>query len=269
MVEAQHDQMASGRRRTILKLLAGLVVLVVVAGLGLGWWLGYFDEPPEEASLQASVDAISDAPPTDATTAQTSDSDAAEGEASTAADGPTGLDGTWTVSTGGDATFVGYRINEVLTTIGDFEVVGRTDQVTGEVEITGTTIVATELIVDMTSLTTDNDRRDAAMREQALETDRFPTATFVLVEPMALGVVPDPTIPLSVDAVGDLTVHGVTTRVVFPLEAQIVGETIVVVGRLDIELSDFDIEAPQAPIVASVDERAVLELSVALTRGGS
>ena len=67
-------------------------------------------------------------------------------------------------------------------------------------------------------------------------------------------------------ATGDLTVHGVTQPVAIPLEAQIVNDVIVVVGQLPIALSDYDIAAPSAPIVASVEDSALLEISVALTR---
>ena len=59
----------------------------------------------------------------------------------------------------------------------------------------------------------------------------------------------------TVEATGDLTIHGVTTPVTLPLEAQLVDDTIVVVGSLDIALSTYGVEAPSAPIVVSVVRR--------------
>ena len=52
----------------------------------------------------------------------------------------------------------------------------------------------------------------------------------------------------AVIATGDLTVHGVTKSVQIPLEAQLTGDTIVVVGSLDVLFSDFGVSAPTAPI---------------------
>jgi polyisoprenoid-binding protein YceI len=235
------------------KIALGVVAVAIAAVAGLAWWLGYFTDTPEQASLEASVLAIS--------------GDTESGDTESATTGPTsGVAGTWTVAANDDVTFVGYRINEVLTTIGDFEVVGRTGDVTGTIEIDGLTIRSTELEVDMGTLTTDNSARDGAMREQALETDLFPTATFTLTEPVELAAEPVDGEPITLTATGDLTVHGVTQPVAIPLEAQIVNDVIVVVGQLPIALSDYDIAAPSAPIVASVEDSALLEISVALTR---
>ncbi len=66
----------------------------------------------------------------------------------------------------------------------------------------------------------------------------------------------------TVQATGDLTIHGVTTPVTLPLEAQLVGDTIVVVGSMDMELSTYGVEAPTAPIVVSVSDDAQIELQL-------
>ena len=67
---------------------------------------------------------------------------------------------------------------------------------------------------------------------------------------------------MTVEATGDLTVHGVTTPVTLPLEAQLVGDTVVVVGSLDIALSTYGVEARERPIVVSVDDQAMIELQL-------
>ncbi|MEP7112664.1 MAG: YceI family protein [Ilumatobacteraceae bacterium] len=70
----------------------------------------------------------------------------------------------------------------------------------------------------------------------------------------------------SVTASGDLTVHGVTKSVEIPLEAQLTGNTIVVVGSLDVVFSDFGISAPTAPVVLSVDDHGQMELQLFFSR---
>lgn len=65
---------------------------------------------------------------------------------------------------------------------------------------------------------------------------------------------------------GDLTIHGVTRPVDFPLTATIQGPNLVVIGQLDVLLADYGIAAPSAPVVASVEDNAILELSLVLAR---
>lgn len=241
--------------RNKLLLGGGLAVLVVLALAA--WWLGFFSEAPEEANVEDLAAAVQ---------AQADSEADADGTAGDDAASATGIDGTWTVTPLGDQTFIGYRINEVLNTIGEFEVVGRTAGVSGTLEASGTTITAVDVVADMTSITTDNSGRDNAMRSQALETDQFPEATFSLTQPIELDAIPEEGELISVIAVGDLTIHGVTQAVEFPLDAQLQSGAIVAAGQLLVELADFDISAPSAPVVASVEDVATLELSLVFTR---
>ncbi len=235
-------------------IVAGIVVAVLAGIVGIaGWQLGYFSEPATEANVEDLAVAVQE---------QTE----ADGGATAAVDS---LDGTWTITPVEGQTFIGYRINEVLNTIGDFTVVGRTTDVTGTLEGSGTTITAVNVTGDMTTITTDSSGRDNAMRSQALETDDFPEATFVLVDPIDLGSIPPEGTKVSAIAVGDLTIHGVTQRVEFPLEAQLQSGSIVAAGQLEVALADFDITPPSARIVASVEDNAILELSLVFSRGGS
>lgn len=246
-----------------MKILVGAIVALAVIAAG-GYWYLFSGEGEEEATIEAAAQAAAEA---QADTDQTATEDSASDEsASDEPAEPASVEGVWTAQANDDATFVGYRINEVLTTIGDFEVVGRTREVTGTLTITGTTVESVELTAQMDSLTTDNGARDSAMRSQALETNEFPTATFVLTSPIELGAIPAEGETIAITASGDLTIHGVTQRVDFPLQAQLVGQSIVVVGQLQVELADYDIAAPQARVVASVEDVALLELSVLFDR---
>jgi polyisoprenoid-binding protein YceI len=65
---------------------------------------------------------------------------------------------------------------------------------------------------------------------------------------------------------GDLTIHGVTQSIVFPLEARLVGDTIVVVGSTAVTFSDFGVTMPSAPIVVSVEDNGILELQLFFSR---
>ena len=142
---------------------------------------------------------------------------------------------------------------------------GRTPIVTGTLEIDGTTVNAVAIEADMSAITTNDSRRDDKVWD-ALETDSFPTGTFVITQPIDLGGAAASGEAVSVDAVGELTIHGVTLPVTFPLQAQRVGDTIVVVGQLDVVFADYGVELPTAPIVLSLADNGIVELQLFFTR---
>ena len=119
---------------------------------------------------------------------------------------------------------------------------------------------------DTTAITTNDSRRDDEVQE-ALETSSYPTATFVLTEPIELGSAATSGEATTVTAVGDLTIHGVTTSVSIPLQVLLVNDTIVVVGSLDVTFSDYGVSVPTAPIVLSAADNGVIELQLFFTKG--
>jgi polyisoprenoid-binding protein YceI len=239
--------------------LIAAVVIVALGGLGIFWFLR--DDSPDEVSLEAAREAVTE-------TTAGSDTTAASGSAEGG-----DISGSWTVDTEtGDfdfdtasGTFAGVRIAEELASIGSTTAVGRTGDVAGTVVIDGTTVTAADIEVDMTTITTNDPRRDNKVQE-ALETGEFPTATFSLTEPIELGDGATSGEEVTVTAIGDLTIHGVTQQVEMPLQAQLVDDTIVIVGSIEITFSDFDVEVPSAPIVVSVDDVGTMELQLLLTR---
>jgi polyisoprenoid-binding protein YceI len=117
----------------------------------------------------------------------------------------------------------------------------------------------------MTTITTNESGRDDRVQE-ALETAANPTGSFTLTDPVALGGGAASGEPVAVTAVGDLTIHGVTRQVAIPLEAQLVDDTVVVTGSLDITFSDFDVDVPDSQVVVSVKDHGVMEVQLLLTR---
>ena len=104
---------------------------------------------------------------------------------------------------------------------------------------------------------------DGALGSRGLETDTYPTATFVLTEPIDLGTVPTEGESISVSATGDLTLHGVTNSVVLELEGVLVDGTMIVVGSTEVTLTDYDIEAPTGFSVLTIEEVGTLEVQLA------
>lgn len=195
------------------------------------------------------------------------------------ADGADGTDdafsavaGTWTVGTAiGDfnyeqatGSFAGFRVDEELT-IGEVTAVGRTGEVSGFIRLGAGVLEAAEITVDMSTITTDRSLRDNRTR-QALGTDQYPNAVFVLTEPVALPDGAADGAAFSLEAAGDLTVKGVTNPAVFALEAQLVDDVIVVVGSTEVIFDDYGVQAPSAPIVVSVEDHGIIEFQLLFTR---
>ena len=235
------------RTRISVKLVAGLAV-VAVAALAGAYFL--FFTPEEKDPLTLSQ-------PT----------------ATTAADGTGAVStgsvaGVWKVASGSEA---GYRVQERLAGLpASSQAVGRTPALTGEVRIeeAAGSFTATEarFEADLTQLRSDDQRRDNRIRTQGLESQRFPKATFVAVEPVTVPGLPPSGQPAKVSAVGDLTVHGVTKRVTIPIEGQLLGQTIELVGSLSFPMSDFGITPPSIANFVTVESQATLEFKLVLSR---
>ncbi|MCY3650749.1 MAG: YceI family protein [Acidimicrobiaceae bacterium] len=202
------------------------------------------------------------------------DLDSEPATADQTADSLGGLDGVWTVQVADDAgdlqgeptvSFAGFRVDEVLNSIGDFTAVGRTADVAGSIELSNTALMAATVEVTMSTLRTDNSFRDGRIYG-ALNTSEYPKAIFTLVEPVELPAGMADGEPFSGSAEGDLTIKGVTNRVAFDLQAQLVGDIIVAVGSSDVVFSDYGVTAPTAPVVVSVEDHGIMEFQLLFTR---
>lgn len=177
-------------------------------------------------------------------------------------------DGTWTVAPDADS-FVQYRVQEQLG--GDLvesTATGRTTDVRASMTITGAEVPAVRVDANLAALRSDRDRRDDALRTRGLQTDQFPEATFVLTEPISLPGAPEPGELVRVDATGDLTLHGITRSVTFPLEARWDGRRIQVVGELPIRFAEFGITPPDVAGFVTVKDSGTIEVRLVFAKSG-
>ena len=248
---------ASGQRRSrkTLAVAGGVIALLFIVGAaGLVW---YLNQPvPEEVSIESAVaDVASSQPPADDITETTVTS--------------VGLDGTWAVDRsigefsfeGSTASFVGFRINEELASIGATTAVGRTPAVEGLLLFAGTTVSDLVVEADLSQIVTNASRRDRAV-QRALDTGSFPIATFTLTDPIDIGAIPAEGEPVPIVALGELEIKGVTQTIDVPLETQLVGDLIVVVGGVDITFADWGVEIPTSGGVVSVEDHGILEIQL-------
>lgn len=244
-------------------LVAGLVVLLAFGGVL--WWLRSGDEPAEVDLARDEV-----ALPDDASDPQPEPDPQPDPDAEPEPE-LEDLDGRWQVDReaepfdreAGSGTFVGYRVDEELTTVGAFTAVGRTPLVDGEVEVVDGSVVATSVEADLTGLESDSSRRDGRVLS-TLGAD--PRARFVLTEAFDLPAGLDRE-PVTVTATGELTILEVTDTVEVELQVAVRDGSPLVAGRIELLLSDYDVQVPTAPIVVSASDEAVLEWQLLLTPG--
>jgi polyisoprenoid-binding protein YceI len=265
---------SGGRSRLPIAL---VVAVVAVFALGIGGVIYMFSgTAPAAVSLDASAGTAIPTVAAGASTAPSTVSLAAPSSSSAAAPSAApggGLDGTWNVDTSigsfsdFSGSFVGYRVNENLAQVGSATAVGRTPKVSGSLTFAGNAVTAATVTADLTALQSDKSMRDGQLRQQALETDQYPTATFTLTAPLQLPTTPTDGQPLTVTAQGNLTLHGVTKGVSIPLQAELSGNVMTVVGSLPITFADYGISPPRSMMVLSVDDHGTMELQLHFTRG--
>jgi polyisoprenoid-binding protein YceI len=224
------------------KIAIAVVVVVIAAAVGGYLWYALRDDTPPKETLQ--------------TASQSSGGQPLES-----------LDGTWAVKNA-EPTVVRYRINETLTGI-DKKTAGGTSAVTGTATITGTTVNAVDVSVDMTTLKSDESRRDNKIKTDGLQTNEFPTATFTLTAPIEFGAVPAAGATTTVTATGDLTLHGVTKSVDVPLQVVVTNNgtpQIEALGEIPIVLADYDMTPPNIGGFVTVEDHGSIELHLFLDR---
>ena len=251
-------------------LIAGGLVAVGLLALTVSWYLGR--DTPVAVDTQAAIDAAT-AGDEGERGAETSTDEEVEEEGDRDEPEPAALAADWLVDTelvtfdfdAGTGTFLGFRIDEELTTVGATTAVGRTPDVEGSLLLADTLLDAASVTGDLTALTTDISQRDSRA-QRAMRTDTFPTSTFELTGAVDLGEVPTTGETLRVEATGDLTLGGVTQPVTSVIEAVLLdADRLLVTGSFEVLLSDFDLTAPSAPIVVSVADTATIEFQLYLS----
>jgi polyisoprenoid-binding protein YceI len=239
--------MTSQKRRNILLVLAALVLAgVIVGGFGI-WYLFFRPAGPASVEGKAPVFPAASVP------------------------APASLDGEWQVSTSlGSMTdfstsWVGYRVQEKLASVGANTAVGRTAGVSGSMTVSGTAVTAVTITADLTGLQSDDRNRDGQLSRQAIETAKYPTASFATTQPIDLGSLPADGKVVRVTATGTLTLHGVTRTVQVPLSVERRGGVIAVTGSLQIVFADYQVVPPSSFAVLTVDDHGTMELHILFT----
>jgi polyisoprenoid-binding protein YceI len=246
------------------------LTLAAVAAIAVGGYIAYDQvlrgddtaalalPSAEPATTASPIASEAPAATTDATTAASATPAAAAGVA-----------GGWQVAAD---SLAGYRVREHLANLpAESDAVGRTSDVTGSITVEadgdGARLTAGQLDVDTTTIASDESRRDNRLRNEGLQTDQYPTASFTLTQPVDVPATALSGAPADVTLVGDLTLHGETKAVEIPAQAQMADGKIQVAGSLTFPLSDFGISPPNVGgFILSISDQGTLEFLVSFEK---
>lgn len=246
-------------RKGWIKLAVAIPLALAVLAVGGTWvYINLIKEDAPERLTLDTTDTTDTTETTDTTgTTETTTDTATAGSGSTAS----GVDGTWKVTSG---SLAGYRVKEVL--FGQStEAVGRTSDVTGQIVINGTTISSGSFTVDMTTVASDESRRDGQYRGRVMDVSTYPTSTFTLTKPITVSSLPAEGTEVNVKATGELTLRGTTKTVTIDLAAKKTGDTVKVAGSFHIVFDDWGIPNPTfGP--ATTEDNGEMEFLLVLSR---
>ena len=163
-----------------------------------------------------------------------------------------------------------YHVREQLARLNfPNDAVGSTESITGAIVIGADGTFAAEaskITVDLRTLRTDEERRDAFIRDNTLETDRYPLAEFM---PRRQKGLPSP-LPASgavnFQLIGNMTLHGVTSEVTWDTVGTFAADTVSARATTRFNFAKFKIAIPKVFGLLSVDDDIRLEMDVRLRR---
>jgi polyisoprenoid-binding protein YceI len=146
-------------------------------------------------------------------------------------------------------------------------VVGKTSQVAGQIRVDQANPSQSqvgEIRVDLSSLATDSDLRNQAIRHRILETDQSSNqfATFVTksISGMPSTITVGQTVTFQIT--GDLTIHQVTRSTTFDVQVTVQSASVLTgQAQATVKYKDFGLAIPNVPSVTGVSETVTLALT--------
>jgi polyisoprenoid-binding protein YceI len=164
-----------------------------------------------------------------------------------------------------------YRVREQLASL-DFpnDAVGETRSIEGQVVVRPDGTVdrdASRIVIDMTSLESDQDRRDNFLRRNTLETERHPTLTLI---PIALRGLPNP-LPTEGEhrfvLVAEMVLKGVAHPTTWDVQATFANGAVLGQASTILTFDRLGLEKPRVRSVLSVADDIRLEYEFRLVPG--
>jgi polyisoprenoid-binding protein YceI len=177
-------------------------------------------------------------------------------------------EGATVFSIDGENSEARWKAKQELVGIGANEAVGKTNAIIGQVAfgVDGLPLACSRFDVDLRTIDSGEPLRDNTLRTQAIESDTFPLATFILTKVEGLDQPPADGQEVSARLIGTLTLHDVTKLVAWDATFKLDGDTLTGSATTNFNMDDYNIEKPTVGPVLSIEDTVVLEVDVTANR---
>jgi polyisoprenoid-binding protein YceI len=219
------------------------------------------------ATPSAAATAPTAQPSNPASTAQAPNSATAATAPSSAASGgaTSGASGTRTFAIVPEQSEASYEVQEqFLSRDLPSQAIGKTNAVTGEIQFSldgKPSGKVTNITVDLSKLTSDESRRDNRIRQQWLESSKYPNAVFTSTEAQGLPETYTEGQDVNFKLTGDMTIRDMTKPVTFDVTGKLVGDTITGSATTQILMKDFGIDPPSIAGMLTVKDGVTIRLN--------
>jgi polyisoprenoid-binding protein YceI len=227
------------KRRNILIAVIGAVIIVIVAGV---LYTSHFASAVNQTQTHVAPGAV------------------------TVTETPVPSTGLQTFQIVPAQTTASYSVYEnlVFQNKPNNDAIGSTHSVQGSFKIkTGSSpiVASMNITVDLSTLQSDAQRRDNFIKQNSLQTDTYPNASFVSVSTQGLPSSYTDGQTVHFQLTGNLTMHGTTNREVFDVQGKVVGNTITGTATSTIYMTDFGIQPPNLANIAIAQNKVVITLT--------
>jgi polyisoprenoid-binding protein YceI len=163
-----------------------------------------------------------------------------------------------------------YRVRERLASMElPYDAIGKTSDITGAILIDakGQLVPSqSRIVVKVTGLKSDQERRDGFVQRRLLDTAKYPEAVLELTGLRGLNGALPTTGKKSFELVGNLTLRGVTRPTVWAVTAQFDGGKVTGSAVTSFTFQDFQLDKPSVPVVLSLADQLKLEYDFTMVR---
>jgi polyisoprenoid-binding protein YceI len=254
--------------RSLIGRLFSLVLILLIAGIA-GWYFYIREDNPVQKEAAPVSDAVKEAAAATPTPPGAIPPTAAVSSSPTSSAAPAAASSIGTISYRivEGQSLAWYLAPEKLSRLPTSSVAkGQTSDVKGEFHLTAEGLdpaKPTRFTVGVNTLKSEENQRDGRMRD-ALETTKFPTATFVATTLTGM-----PREFTATDAVmqlsGKLTVHGVEREVTWELKVKKDANILSGLATLKVKYTDFGMQKPVVAGFVTVEDELTLQVQLFAT----
>ncbi len=162
-----------------------------------------------------------------------------------------------------------FRVREQLAGVSlPSDAVGATKTISGTIVTTKDGKIVKEqskITIDISTLKSDRTQRDNFLRDNTLQTRRYPNVVFIPTEAQGLAW-PIKDGPIEFKLIGDMTVREVTKSIPWDVKLTVAGNDAKGQATTSFKFSFFNLEQPRVPSVLSIEDNIKLEIDLTIKK---